>query len=493
MASAHVVVRTLSLIREVLADHILFGTPEITHEYVLRAARLQIAVEELDKVAAELGLDFGDPVAAFGRVSRALEAYVSVYGTGAHGGGGPNQYQAIGRTGRGCGIKRTELIKRGLASYTSADAEIDVLFPLVTQSAVDFGAQLEAAGYLIDDLSVEAIARTYQEVLPSLRLNARISAIGSSQLESFVCDNPTVQQPASAAEILKLFDESLSLAELEEKLASSLAGEGVIRDMLPAGERETDDVTPAQERGAGDVRPVGEHEVESAHSAADSVADRAHPAGQDDARGPYAAEANEEYTAAGRDADVESHDMEAEEPRPSSEREARADEERAAAGRDADEREKIPASPPSVSSTPSRATPPAASPAVSRSREFNGRIWYGTRPGLRFNSAWCLSHVCRDTWDPAVPITEETLRHLVYDLVGRNYVRHIKFVAPSLEGPPRKARFAAVQIVFVHNHAFKDFIHEYEAGWTGSLTAWQEHNDYWVDKRRREGWWHWQN
>lgn len=50
-------------------------------------------------------------------------------------------------------------------------------------------------------------------------------------------------------------------------------------------------------------------------------------------------------------------------------------------------------------------------------------------------------------------------------------------------------RFADIQIIFKHEDHHQMFRRDYREGRAGDPGLWQRHNDYWVEKRRREGWW----
>lgn len=91
MSSAHVVVRSLSILRECLSDKIRSQTPlTVQYLYFYRAVRLDIELDRLDDIERELGLDLADPLGSFVAVGTYLEQFVSRYSTGTHGATGVN-------------------------------------------------------------------------------------------------------------------------------------------------------------------------------------------------------------------------------------------------------------------------------------------------------------------------------------------------------------------------------------------------------------------
>lgn len=98
MTSNHLPVRSLHLARECLRDELdgvnWIGPHQIPAGaiYDRRGPTLNIGVDTWQNIVAALNLDVNDPASAFDIVSRALQDYVSEFGTGTHGGGaGPSK------------------------------------------------------------------------------------------------------------------------------------------------------------------------------------------------------------------------------------------------------------------------------------------------------------------------------------------------------------------------------------------------------------------
>ncbi|BGP10882.1 hypothetical protein JCM10049v2_006776 [Rhodotorula toruloides] len=109
----------------------------------------------------------------------------------------------------------------------------------------------------------------------------------------------------------------------------------------------------------------------------------------------------------------------------------------------------------------------------------------------RHNAGWQLSHSCRDTVGPGRPITEGLVRKLVYQILGPEYCPLLSSVFVSFPGGPLANRFADLEIVFHTNKIRHVFLNRWNAGDfpASQLEAVQRHNDFWVPKRKREGWW----
>ncbi|GAA5957222.1 hypothetical protein JCM10213_009165, partial [Rhodosporidiobolus nylandii] len=538
MTSVHIVVRSLSLLRECIADKILSGTATpLDFLYYTRAVRLDIEVDHFATLVNELHLDVADLMGTFVTIGKYLEDFVARFGTGTHGGGGrngPDRYRNVpGGGGRGCSVreKRSRLKKKDDAFATAPEYVVEAEWPCAEGEQEEMRRLLSRVGYTVEGLPDEHIVDVYRSSLSVIKLRCALDELDNQDLNDLLFDHPLAMSSETAPKLLELFDPprpaadlvpplTARLHELEAEVEELEASDGAsprtpsppppgpsapLRDPPPAPQpRPSASVSPLRRFSPLAPGDAGQAAADHGATTLEKVAQEERLRMQQEVAGKIAQWRADEQEKDKAELDALERWDRRKRAGKSGDKDEEEEEEEVEAAQDGDE-SYAPSTSSPVATVLSPSLPPRPSDEViaqSRSRlhpppadvrfpsiqpERYTIHWPADEGGgeaRNFRSTFVVEHVCRDSRDRTRPLTQETLTTFVADLVGVEALGDVIAVIPRTADVEN--HFADIQLVFKSEEQHQDFRSAYERGKAGNKRVWQDHNDFWVAKRKLE-------